>query len=376
MNKFKNALFLLLPVLAIFQACGQDGHVLKGSIANAAKQQATLEIAYFDRKIDAIGTATIDDAGNFQIESKEPFKQGLYDVTIGNKKMFFMLDGSEKTVEVMGDLNTMDKLQVTFKGSETAQCYATFVQGLFSTKFASPDEAKVYINEKGCNPLMKAFFTSQILGRDAGKYVPDFEQAAKDLEAYAPGSKYATDYTDMVAKLKQQVEAQAAAGPAPEASGPVAIGAPAPEIKLPGPDGKVRTLSSLKGKVVLLDFWASWCRPCRNENPHVVEMYKKYKDKGFEVFSVSLDGADPRRVSDPMQAQQMEKDGKQKWMDAIKQDGLLWDNHVSDLKNWGSAPAATYGVTSIPRTFLIGRDGKVVAVNPRQNLEAELLKVL
>ncbi|MFM8485865.1 MAG: TlpA disulfide reductase family protein, partial [Bacteroidota bacterium] len=106
--------------------------------------------------------------------------------------------------------------------------------------------------------------------------------------------------------------------------------------------------------------WASWCGPCRRANPHVVEMYKKYKSKGFEVFSVSLD----------------RPDGKDKWIQAIQQDGLVWDNHVSDLKFWESAPAATYGVRSIPRTFLINREGKIVAVNPRDNLEAELTKNL
>lgn len=130
----------------------------------------------------------------------------------------------------------------------------------------------------------------------------------------------------------------------------IAVGMQAPDISLPDPSGKVRSLSSLKGKVVLLDFWASWCGPCRKANPHVVEVYNKYKSKGFDVFSVSLD----------------RPEGKQKWEDAIKQDGLVWNNHVSDLKFWDSAPAGVYGVRSIPKTFLIGKDGKIVAVNPRR----------
>ena len=111
---------------------------------------------------------------------------------------------------------------------------------------------------------------------------------------------------------------------------------------------------------LLVDFWASWCGPCRKANPHVVEMYNKYKSKGFDVFSVSLD----------------KQDGKQNWINAIKQDGLIWSNHVSDLQWWQSAPAGVYGVQSIPKTFLIGKDGKIVAVNPRNNLEEEILKAL
>jgi thiol-disulfide isomerase/thioredoxin len=130
------------------------------------------------------------------------------------------------------------------------------------------------------------------------------------------------------------------------------IGFPAPEIELPDPDGVMRKLSSLKGKVVLIDFWASWCGPCRKENPNVVAIYKEYHDKGFEVFSVSLD---------------KEKAG---WLAAIAKDGLIWPNHVSDLKYWKSEGAATYGVTSIPYTVLVDRKGRIVAKKLRgQDLE-------
>jgi len=139
-----------------------------------------------------------------------------------------------------------------------------------------------------------------------------------------------------------------------------AIGSPAPEIALSDPDGVIRKLSSLKGKVVLIDFWASWCGPCRKENPNVVAVYNQYKDKGFEVFSVSLD-----------------KD-RSGWLAAIAKDNLIWPNHVSDLKYWKSAGAATYGVTSIPFTVLIDKKGKIVAKKLRgeelENKVKELCK--
>lgn len=134
------------------------------------------------------------------------------------------------------------------------------------------------------------------------------------------------------------------------------VGAIAPDLAFPDPDGNIRKLSDLRGKVVLLDFWASWCRPCRGENPHVVAMYHKYHDKGFEVFSVSLDR------------------DKESWKRAIAADGLVWPNHVSDLKYWSSEAARTYGVSSIPSTFLLDQNGRIIAKNLRGESLTSALK--
>ena len=130
-------------------------------------------------------------------------------------------------------------------------------------------------------------------------------------------------------------------------AGKTGIGAMAPELAFPDPEGKIRKLSDLRGKVVLIDFWASWCGPCRRESPNVRNVYQKYHDQGFEVFSVSLD-----------------RDGNS-WKKAIKDDQLVWPNHVSDLKYWSSEAAAIYGVRSIPAMFLLDREGRIVAKDLR-----------
>jgi peroxiredoxin len=134
----------------------------------------------------------------------------------------------------------------------------------------------------------------------------------------------------------------------------VQIGKIAPDFTLPTPDGKEFSLSSLKGKIVIIDFWASWCSPCRGENPNVVKMYNKYHPKGLEILSVSLD------------------EKKDAWLEAIEKDGLTW-NHVSDLKGWSSSAAKLYGVSSIPHIVLINQEGVIVAKNLRgEELENKL----
>lgn len=131
------------------------------------------------------------------------------------------------------------------------------------------------------------------------------------------------------------------------------VGNKAPDLKFNNPEGKKIALSSLKGKVVLIDFWSSWCVPCRKENPAVVKAYNKFKNstfkngKGFTVYGYSLDT------------------NKDAWKAAIEKDGLIWENHTSDLKGWNSEGAQLYKVNSIPSNYLIDGDGKIIAKNLR-----------
>lgn len=137
----------------------------------------------------------------------------------------------------------------------------------------------------------------------------------------------------------------------------LAIGSPAPEIEMPSPDGEIITLSSLRGKYVLIDFWAAWCRPCRMENPNVKKMYATYADKGFEILGVSLDRT------------------KDAWVQAIEKDGLPW-KHVSDLQYFNSEAARLYEIEAIPATYLIDPQGNILAKGLRgPSLRAKLKEI-
>ncbi|MFT5859857.1 MAG: thiol-disulfide isomerase/thioredoxin [Flavobacteriaceae bacterium] len=177
----------------------------------------------------------------------------------------------------------------------------------------------------------------------------------------AVSSAYQSKYPDspMTANMTNQaIEIEKAYNSFKQGSDMAAGGSAAPEIVLNNPMGQQIKLSSLRGKYVLIDFWASWCGPCRKENPNVVKLYNKYKNDGFTVYSVSLDR------------------DKEAWKAAIQKDGLIWPNHVSDLLMWDSPMVQLYGFDGIPHTVLIDPDGNVIGVKLRgASLEQKLKEI-
>ncbi len=198
------------------------------------------------------------------------------------------------------------------------------------------EKIKQKINEMGNS--IAVFYAVNYL--DAEKEFAYLSDLAEKFKKELPNTVYTEQFVAQIENLRQ-----------------LSIGMPAPDIALPNPAGDTVRLSSLKGKYVMIDFWASWCKPCRVENPNVVRLYDQYKDKGFEIYGVSLDRT------------------KDAWTKAIKEDKLSW-KHVSDLQYFDSEAAALYNINAIPATILIDKEGTIIAKNLRgQALEEKLADI-
>ena len=369
MNYIKSIL-LLLVVLA-FASCKQpqlSGTTISGTINNAADMGAYFDKMGVDNANEVIASGTTDGSGNFSFNFPEGIEPGLYRVRLGVQNAEVVLESTDTDVKITGDLENLKKLEYKVTGSALTESYLSIV-GQYLDK--SLDSDALMTATKEANPLV-----GYALGSKLFRYRPEFAslhmQVSKNMKELYPDLPLSMAYKGAATDLQNKYLKS-------QASGNVRIGAPAPEIDLPGLDGKNRKLSDLKGSVVLLDFWASWCGPCRKANPHVVEVYHKYKKKGFDVYSVSLDGLDSRtkkRYDSTEKIAQAMKKSEERWEQAIKKDKLTWDNHVSDLKKWESQAAALYGVRSIPKTFLIDKEGNIAAINPRYNLEDQVKKFL
>ena len=226
--------------------------------------------------------------------------------------------------------------QLQARNSGDVQSFNTAAQGMMQLGQATEKDLKKLIWD--ATPSLAAVYGLQMI--DANSNYSFVDSVARALDAALPNNFY-------VQNLLAQVETRRT----------LAIGEQAPDISLPDPDGEIISLSSLRGKYVLIDFWAAWCGPCRRENPNVVRVYNEYAGDQFEILGVSLDKT------------------RNAWLKAIEQDGLPW-LHISDLKFWNSEAAKTYQINAIPATYLIGPDGTIIAKNLRgASLEAKLKEI-
>lgn len=347
-----------------------SGTTISGTIENGAGLKVFLDKARPNNQTMVLNQADTDSNGEFRMTFEEPVEAGVYRLRVGAKKVFLIFDGTERQVTFNGDLNSLETYAFTIEGSEGSVAFQQAMSDLVARKM-DMNGMKTYI-ETTPEPYAAMQFAIVTL-QNAPDFIDIHKTALQRVNEKYGQTEFTNDYTAMITNL-ERLYAQKMAKER------IQVGMPAPEIAMKNPDGKEMALSDLKGKVVLLDFWASWCGPCRKANPHVVEVYEKYKDRGFTVYSVSLDGLDARSRSALGQnnsaLDQRLDASKKAWLKAIEQDKLTWEYHVSDLEKWDTRAAKEYGVTGIPKTFLIDRDGKIAAINPRYNLEETLLKVL
>jgi len=358
---------LLLSIVAAsmtLAACNaQSGYKVTGTIEGMPDGKAF--IANYDgTKIDTLAKSDITN-GAFEFTGKVSEPTGAFIMVVGQRfSLPIMLENANITVNA-GQAG----LNVT--GSEGQKIYDQFMalnmsiqqeqQKLmpeFQAANQAGDQAKMQEIQDQFQKVVEAAQAKQLelLKANPDSYVSTFVIVSEmgQMEYEQLKEKYAL----LGEKAKATAHGKAIAAQIAKLES-TAIGQIAPNFTVTTPEGESISLYDIKGKVKLVDFWASWCGPCRGENPHVVEIYKEYHPKGLEIFGVSLDN------------------NKEAWVKAIADDGLVW-KHGSDLKGWQSAPAKLYSVTGIPHTILLDENNKIIAKNLRgdelKQKIAELLK--
>lgn len=369
MHKFKY-LFLFLGLNLFLLACTETdqnevkaGFLLKGKLPVSYKNSVLSIQELTTGGLINIDTALVAQDGSFQFDGI--IKEKVFCIVrLKNGDVLMVLDtNSRLDLEIAPDSTLKYSLKGSRENDELKELYqmnGQFMQAVqqLETKYAQLGEGvpplaiqeqirfeydslrrnhvagmRSYISGLQ-HSIVPYFATNFLIPEDDFEFLSQVDQ---QLYKEFSNSKYAIQLHQKVEDLKR-----------------TALGAIAPDIVLNDPFGKNISLSALRGKVVLVDFWASWCKPCRDENPNVVKLYNKYKSKGFDVLGVSLD------------------DNRSAWIDAINQDKLLW-NHGSDLLKWNSSVVKQYSIDGIPFTVLVDKDGKIIGKSLRgKQLELKL----
>lgn len=357
-----------------------SGFEIKGNLSNSKGEAIYLE-KLSQQGVAAVDSATINEKGEFLMNHYSP-SVGFYRLRISNANFAMLVLDSAQKVTVTADARDLgntfnvdgspdtklfleynklaqgqkvrtDSLENIFRTAMVTLKLDSLRADSLSKELQKPYEVMVaqysVILAKKIKENPNSFASIMAIQQlRPEEYLDIYKILDKGLSEKYPDNKDIKSYHGMVQQAEMMVQRTQA----------IKVGAEAPELILPMPNDKDFALSSLRGKVVLVDFWASWCAPCRKELPNVKRCYEKYKSKGFEILGVSLD-----------------KD-RAAWLEAISKEGLTWPQ-VSDLKFWQSEACQIYAVQSIPYTVLIDKEGKIIATDLRgAELDKKLAEVL
>ncbi|MFM7636684.1 MAG: TlpA family protein disulfide reductase, partial [Crocinitomicaceae bacterium] len=373
----KNRLLYLFTLVLSCHLMAQKGTVrISGMIFNSDEKQFTIRPLVGnanDQTADKSLTISPDPSGNFSVSFTYDHPD-YYQLQVGQRTIFLIIkdttslkiyaDGKqlEKFCNILGSDESkamFDFLLVADKWKLKIDSANRAIQADKSKEkeineymqkqyFSFQNELQTFTGANQNSPALIAALSVMNMQNDLEGYDRILSQLQQAFGQSSLVKQYVADFTNYKKKLDE--------------GKPLAQGKVAPDFEeilaKPLKGKKTLKLSDLKGKVVLIDFWASWCGPCRRENPNVVKTYEKYEKDGFTILSVSLDN------------------DKAKWLEAIEKDKLIWPYHVSDLGGWNSKVARMYEVSSVPFTVLLGKDGKIIKTNLRgPALEAELVKI-
>ena len=368
---------ICVGIVALLASCDSSKNggsfELKGNFTNSKGETIYLEKLSSAQPV-LIDSVVIDEKGDFEFSNYQP-KIGFYRIKVDAQNFAMLVLDSADKVKITGNikdlgnsykvegsvetklfmeyneiskardlrLDSLNKaFQLVMEGSKMDSKKMDSLSQIFETPYnaiVSTSSEMVIDKLKKNTSMYSSLIAVQALEPD--KYADVYKLLDEGLSKKFPNDNNVKMFHGMVSSMQA-----------------TSIGSMAPDIVLNSPEGKEIALSSFKGKVVLVDFWASWCGPCRKEMPNVVKAYAKFKDKGFEIFGVSLD-----------------KEGD-RWVEAIKNDGITWPQ-VSDLKHWESDVVRLYNIQGIPYTVLLDREGKILAKNLRgAELEQKLAEVL
>lgn len=363
-----------IALLLFLASCGESGTNVKGNLLNAEGEMIRLE-RLSSTKGTPVDSCEVDSEGNFSLNAGNEIEPGFYRLSIDPKNSVILLLENNEQTEVSGnaldfynsysiegsegsrslreldqvlrrDFERSDSLKKVFQVHQQAghlrlDSIAEAIDAVFLEMKAKNREFIIDMIEANPNSLV-SLSAVQSLNPDVDYEV--FQKVGDRLNAAMPKSEYLKQFKMQLADIKARNQASARTG----------IGVEAPEMVMQTPDGQTIKLSDFRGKVTMIDFWASWCKPCRMENPNVVRVYNRFKDKGFEIFGVSLD-----------------QNGEQ-WVQAIAQDGLTW-KHGSELKFWQSSFVPAYNLDGIPMTYLLDEKGVIIEKGLRgEQLEKKL----